>query len=319
MSTSFKQSRSIFSPPVSKILNRFLNRLGYDLMPRIAHNNKGVTPQSMQSHPLTALVRSRTVGPCAFACPIDEVVMLNGFGFGNSTWHPFSATLEQLTNAASLKYENSVLKDFYALWQPKDAAEAVADFRHPPSALCGKPAHGYHFTPWSPISLDEVIDEIRRYYAADYIEHDCPELQLEADGFKFHGPVSTALGQVEFERLKKIYKEISRTGYDRSFGDINVYILRRRKELKFICRGGVHRLAAMKALGHTYIPARLSPPYVVDIQDLDYWPQVESGQWDVESAERYFDHLFDFDARSWVRALGINSFAIKTSQPQSQA
>ncbi|MDX9885100.1 hypothetical protein [Thauera sp.] len=305
MSTKSQNSRSGAISILPRVLNRLLRRLGYELVPHAASSKKAIEPPPMHAHPLTALVRSRSMGPSAFACPLDQIVMLNGFGFGPSGWHPFSAALEQFAADSISVFGDSVLRQFYTLWQPGDAAEAVAGFTHPPAVLRGAPPHGYHFTPWSTLSLNETIEEIRRYYAADYVEHHCPDLRLEVDGFKFHGPVSTELGRVELDRLIRVHRALGRLGYDRSHGDINVYILRRGSEFRFVCRGGVHRLAAMKALGHTSIPAQLRPPYLVDIQDLEHWPQVENGHWEAESAKRYFDHLFDFDARNWARIRGL--------------
>src|SRR5690606_32246466 len=125
--------------------------------------------------------------------------------------------------------------------------------------------------------------------------------RIEVDGFKFHGPVSDRLGRIEFERLVRICSSLESRQYDRRLGDINVYALRRNGEMRFVCRGGVHRVAAMKALGHPTIPARLSPPYLVDIVECEGWPQVVAGAWGQSAAEGYFDHLFDFDALSWAR------------------
>lgn len=213
--------------------------------------------------------------------------------------------MEQHAGGGVSDYSDSVLRQFYTLWQPGDAAEAVAGFTHSAAVLRGVPPHGYHFTPWSTLSLNETIDEIRRYYAADYVEHNCPDLRLEVDGFKFHGPVSMELGRVELDRLLRVHRALGRMGYDRFHGDIKVYMLRRGSELRFVCRGGVHRLAAMKALDHTFIPAQLRPPYLVDIQELEHWPQVKDGEWEIESARRYFNHLFDFDGRNWARIRGL--------------
>jgi hypothetical protein len=44
---------------------------------------------------------------------------------------------------------------------------------------------------------------------------------------------------------------------------------------------------------------------VIDVDDVDRWPQVRAGVWTREAAIRYIDHLFDFDATAWARQLGL--------------
>jgi len=132
-----------------------------------------------------------------------------------------------------------------------------------------------------------------------------PDLSLERDGFTRHGPVSLALGATEFRRIWEILTTIQRLGYDRSAGQelkeagVTVEILRRGNELHYLNRGGLHRMAAMDALGECDIPARLYSQTIIDRSEAGSWQQVRSGVWTRAEAERYFDHLFDFDAREW--------------------
>lgn len=303
---------------LSQFANSLLEHFGYRIV-RSRSVARELVPPFLNAHPLTALVLSRTMGPTAFSCPIEQIIMLNGFGFGQSSWHPFSAALQARALGNTPIFNDSVLRRFYAHWQPKDAAEAVVGFNKTPNILRDAPPHAYHFSPWSTLSLEETIDQIERYYAADYVEHNCPDLRLEIDGFKFHGPVSSELGRVELDRLNRIYNTIADFGYDRLRGDINVYMLRRGTELRFVCRGGAHRLAAMKALGHTAIPAQLRPPYLVDIQELEHWPQVVSGQWDAEAAKHYFNHLFDFNALAWAQVRELAEVETEASKESGQS
>lgn len=315
MSTNQVRLPSVRFSRLQQLAKFLLNHFGYKIVriPSLA-SELDSEPPILHSQPLSALVLSRTMGATAFSCPIEQIVMLNGFGFKRVSWHPFSAALQEHAEDKVSAFDDSVLRRFYALWQPRDAAEAIAGFIHAPNVLRAAPPHGYHFSPWSTLSLGETIAQIESYYRSDYIEHNCPDLRLEIDGFKFHGPVSPELGRVELDRLVRIYKTLAGFGYDRFRGDINVYMLRRGSEIRFVCRGGVHRLAAMKALGHASIPAQLRPPYLVDIQESDHWPQVVCGQWDAESARRYFDYLFDFNALAWAQVRGLAQVEVDTTQ-----
>jgi hypothetical protein len=262
-------------------------------------------PPPLLDHAIDALLSQRVGGAARFMCPIADVVMLNALGFGPTKWHPFSATLRQLPIPD--RFDDSILARFYSLWQPRSGAEAVAGFREAPAALSAAPAYGYHFTPWSHLPLSAVLKEIRAYHLADYAEHGCNRLTIEIDGFKYHGPVSTSLGNCEYQRLRRIHQVLMTQGYDRRYGDVSVYILRRGAETRLVCRGGVHRIAALTALGHQFVPARLVSPYLVDISERAWWPQVSNETWSLKAATRYFDHLFEFDAAKWAIQLDMEN------------
>jgi hypothetical protein len=260
-------------------------------------------PPPLLDHPLDAVVAQRCGIGDRFACSVGSIVMLNGLGFARHSWHPFSAVLQH--NSDATRYEDTVLARFYEAWQPSDAAHAVVGFSSAPALLASCPAYGYHYTPWSDLPLAAVLDQIRLFHAADCAEHGKAELDIDRDGFKHHGPVSPSLGETEHRRLMKVHSSLAHQGYDRRNGDVNVYVLRRGAEHRVVCRGGVHRVAALAALDQNSVPACLRSPYLVDRQDLQFWPQVRNGNWSVESAGRYFDHLFDFDARLWARQQGL--------------
>lgn len=288
---------------VATIASAALKPFGLDIVHRstVAVH---ATPPPLRRSPIEALVASREGEPGTFLCPVDGIVMLNGFGFGPHAWHPFSAVLRQYSRGTVSCYEDSVLAAFYAEWTPAQASEAVLGFTDGPSCLVGVPAHGFYFTPWSSRGLPQVLSLVEQYYAADYREHGAPDLRIDVDGFKYHGPVSVKLGRLEFDRLARIYASLASRQYDRGMGDVNVYAIRRRGELRFVCFGGVHRVAAMSAIGHDAVPARLCAPYLVDVEELEGWPQVVNGAWASAAAKRYFDHLFDFGSLEWARAMG---------------
>jgi hypothetical protein len=262
-------------------------------------------PSPLQPHPIAALLDSRIGRKGTFHCPIHRIVMLNGFGFDFLSWHPFAAALQEYRLQGALPLKQTVLYRFYQVWRPQNAAEAIVGWLDRPEVLRVLPAHGYHFTPWCTNSAAEELIQLETFNVQDCEEHQDFNLDINRDGFKYHGPVSDRLCEVERRRLVDVYRSILSRGYDRQCGDIRVFILRRGPELRFVCRGGVHRLAAMQALGHASIPATLSPPYLVDSVESSHWPQVVNGAWDPEVALRYFNHLHDFNAREWAEANGL--------------
>jgi len=280
-------------------------RIGGFLYPWKKGISSDAAPPRLLDHAIDALLSHRVGGQDRFICPIKDVVMLNGLGFGPTKWHPFSAALRQ--RPIPDRFEDSILARFYSLWQPQSGAEAVPGFRDAPAILANAPAYGYHFTPWSHLPLSAVLKEIRSYYRADYAEHGCDGLQIDVDGFKYHGPVTKSLGNCEYQRLRRIHQAMMTQGYDRRFGDVNVYVLRRGTETRLVCRGGVHRIAALAALGHQFVPARLVSPYLVDISERAWWPQVSNETWPSEAATRYFNHLFEFDAANWAMQLDMEN------------
>lgn len=294
---------------VARWSNRMLRGLGVELVRIRVEPEDTLLP--LEDHPIAALLASRFGRKVAFPCPVASIVALNGLRFGSAGWHPFSAALRAYASNGRLAAESRLVR-FYSVWQPVDAADAIAGFGERPEALCSAPPHGYHFSPWSDKTLEQELAQIERYYRADYDEHGCGALRLGVDGFKHHGPVSPRLARVELDRLVRVYDSLKTHGYDRRQGHVHVYLLRRGGELRFVCRGGLHRVAAADALGYESVPATLCAPFVVDIVESDHWPQIAKGRWEASTARSYFHHLFDFDALRWVHSLGLTGDARET-------
>lgn len=255
----------------------------------------------------------------AFHCPLEYVVKRIGFS-NPGGWHPFVAALQEYEAGESSRYEGSVLKKFYEVHQPENAAEAYIGFQDAPEAYLSYPAHLYNLRPWVSMTLEQMDQYRRRAAERDNREHNSGQTVLSnKDGFKEHGPVSERKGQLEYKRLVKVYNSIKANGYDRSQGHAYFLMLQREKELRFMNGGqGVHRTAAMVALGYETIPAMFSKKYVVDVELVDYWPKVREGIWTCEQAEAYFHHLFDFDSRAWAREQGLLSVQDHSTSSRAQ-
>jgi len=258
--------------------------------------------------PLEALCYQQGGKAAAFRCPLKYVVKSNALSYSPDGWHPFVATLREYAAGESTGYEDSVLRQFYETHQPENAAEAIAGFDQAPSDYENHPAHVYRLRPWRSRAADWVDQNVRNWSELDAREHGRSEhdWSFDEDGYQFHGPVSERIGRLEYQRLTDIYERLKAEGYDRTRGHAHFQVLRRDGECCFLnCGSGSHRTAAMAALGHKTIPAVFTKNHVVDVEMVEYWPQVRRGVWTKEQAEAYFNHLFDFESKSWARERGL--------------
>ena len=258
--------------------------------------------------PLEALCYQQGGKHAAFRCPLKYVVKQNALSYSPKGWHPFTATLREYAEGESVGYEDSVLKKFYDTHQPDHAAEAIAGFEQAPSDYENYPAHVYRLTPWRSRTADWVDQNVRNWTEREAREHgnaDC-DWSFDKEGFQYHGPVSERKGQLEYQRLIGIYERLKADGYDRSCGHTQFLVLRRGSEYRLLnCGSGNHRTAAMAVLGHETTPAVFTKNHIVDVEMVEYWPQVCQGRWTKKQAEAYFHHLFDFDSRIWAHERGL--------------
>lgn len=250
---------------------------------------------------MEALLQRQGGEAAAFRCPIDRCTHFVGFGFSARGWHPFVATLLEYRAGLAPSYDRSLLKDYYEMWQPRSAAEALAGF-HMGGALTELPSYCFYLTPWTAATPDTVAETLDYWTRVENAEHGEPDLDFREHGIGYFGPTHPIKGEMEFRRLTRIHDRLAATGYDRRYGDVRVRVLKRGHELRFIVDGGgYHRTAALAAAGESEVPATFVEPFVVAEEDVEYWPQVRRGVWARDDAVRYFHHLFDFDSREWAR------------------
>lgn len=260
-------------------------------------------PPPIFEDPLEALHYHQGGKPAAFFCPLDQTRHM-GFDPSSRGWHPFVAALQEYHAGLATSYQDSVLEAFYDSWQPDRASDAIPGFAaHAPPAFRELPSPDASVAPWISYSVGEMRERFHSWYRKDNAQFSA-EFDPDTHGHKDFGPVHPDHGELEFRRLTEVFASIRDYGYDRTLGDVNVGILRRGSDLRFIKWGpGTHRTAAMAALGHATIPATFSRTRgaIFDVADVDYWPNVRNGIWYREAATRYVDHLFDFDSVQWAR------------------
>ncbi len=267
----------------------------------------------LRDSPLEALHYFRGGSKAAFLCPIRDIGLLNGTKFGEVGWNPFSQTAAEILQNPQISDAETTLAKFYQNWQPADAASAVLGLAESCAGLRGLPPHLFYLVPWRSLSVEEIEHEVQHWYRKDLIEHGFPPFEIDVSGFKHNGPVRPELLNAEVARLRSIVPILQNRGYDRRFGDVSVWLLKRGDDLRFINRGGFHRTAAYDALGHKVIPAKLVEPGIFDVDDVDFWPQVRAGRWTREEALRYVDHLFDFDSKGWADQFNFSSHPLGQS------
>lgn len=299
-------------------LNVSVTRSTDELLVRISRGqrqpDRSMPP--LLSGPLEALYHIRGGKPAAFLCPVAQCVTVNGFNFDPAGWHPFSAALMEYGAGLCAAYSGSLLERYYLQCQPQSAAEALLTPEIAPPQFRQLPSHLLYLFPWSARTPAEANQAVRKWTQDDHIEHTGPAVLDMAVSVKDHGPLDPAIAEFEYRRLTTLYDALKRDGFSRSYGDVRVILIRRGEDFRFLnFGGGLHRTAAMAALGHEVIPAMPLNQLLIDTREVDYWPQVRNGIWTRESALSYIDHLFDFDALSWARQ---HELATQPSIPDQQ-
>ncbi|MFN3937460.1 MAG: hypothetical protein ACK4KW_07755 [Gemmobacter sp.] len=260
-----------------------------------------------------ALARLERGEVAQFMVPLADCRLKTAQSFGRSGWNPFSELVRELIAAPDLVYRDSILARYYHAWRPRNGAESVAGLETSCRGLVAFPAWAIQISPWDSRDLDAGLRRAQVSFERDMSQNGEPGITLQKDGFYRFGPVSDRLGEVEFARFRKTLGQIRNRGYNRAAGlelgdpGVLVDVLERGTERCFVNRNGLHRMAVMDALGHDYMPVRLYRRRLIRREDADDWPNVKRGLWSKAEALRYFDHLFEFDARSWARGLGLMS------------
>lgn len=256
--------------------------------------------------PLEALLYSQGGKPSRFNCPVNLSTHCVGLGLGEASWNPFVEMLSQYREDPGLTYQDSILKIYFDSWAPTTAAHAIAGFHDVPKRFHNLPPYQLFLSPWSSLSERDVEEDTIWWNQKDNREHGGEGLSFPGDGWAFFGPVSTAKGELEFNRSVQLFQSIKSNGYDVTCGGVGVTLLKRGSDYRYLIGGGgYHRAAVMRALGFETFPAQFHRNSVVDVADVELWPNVRNGLWAPDQASAYVDHLFDFDGRGWAEEMGF--------------
>lgn len=288
-----RRPRSVTSVRLA-LLRRLARREGFELRARRAPPAAIIEFESASD----AIYAQSDV---CFRVPMERCFYPFGYGYGAGAWHPFTATLrEAATTTDPYPYATSLLARYYSVFQPKSLAQLLfpADSDASGSPL-GK-VDIFRFEPYLPWFLDVGVRTVEHGLGPEH-------------GHQGYGPVSEAKGRLELERLLRTYHSVKRDGYrpDIAGDDIRGYFLMRGTDYRFIVRQGLHRMAALAALGYESVPVGFMRNFAraVHVNDLASWPRVRSGAFPELWARRYVDQFFDTDVRWRARELGFDDGA----------
>jgi|SRR5690625_2098883 len=237
----------------------------------------------------------------SFDVPIEKCVNIYGYQFHLPSSHHFTATLVEYAKNPNIRFKDSKLCKFYEGFTPENLKTLYFSYSNLESInhnndsplLCYNPQ--VITLPWLPdivYTTSEVNGKERSEAGLSFKE-----------GSQSFGPVSQAKGNLEFSRLINTYNSISSKGYtvDYFHNQISGYFIKSDSDYRFIIQNGNHRTASLAALGIKSIPVifRYDYPRVIDINDVELWPQVKNGNVTKCDAESIFYAMFqgkDFSA-----------------------
>lgn len=252
-------------------------------------------------------------GDTIFTVPAEKCFYPYVFSYGPRGWHPFVETLREVRSDPSISYRATTLHRYYEAYQPRTIREVLFENGFEVSgaeSLEQFSADRYlPLLPWDPWP--------RKVRGEKGLE--------PSHGNQGYGPVSEEKGELEFRRLTETMQSIERHGYRPALhgdGEIRGYFLKTADDYRFIIRSGLHRTAALVALGHEKIRVGLFKGYprAVHICDLDSWPLVHDGAVTREAAEKYFGRFFNEDGHEKAGRLGLlNSPPLAEDEPAAAA
>lgn len=213
---------------------------------------------------------------------IDKCRDLFGTAYRND-WHYFVETLLQYEKNSELKYEDSILKEYYQGFNPKNLEEGLFTDR----GQAPKLSQGWIEYPWN-------YDKSKRLIFTQSLGETRP------GGNHFFGPNSDEFGSAEFSRLTKLYTMLKKHGYQPELhpdGYITGYLLARWSDYRFVITEGQHRMACLAALGYDEINCRFTenPRFLrkVSFDEIKKWPQVNNGVYSRNLARKVFNRFFE--------------------------
>lgn len=197
-------------------------------------------------------------------------------------WHHFVETLKEYKGNPEITYDDSVLKQYYAHFQPRNLEDGLFTKRGRASKL----RSGWIGYPW--------------YWSAELkVIFENTPAETRPGGNHHFGPNTDEFGQGELARLTPLYTAFKQQGYQPelfSDGYISGYLLVNGEDYRFVVTEGQHRVACLATLGYESIRVRFSQkpeyPRIVRFEDAKKWPQVVNGAYSRTLALKVFERFF---------------------------
>ncbi|MFV0367825.1 MAG: hypothetical protein ACK5KM_05150 [Hyphomicrobiaceae bacterium] len=208
--------------------------------------------------------------------PVTKCVSYYYYRFGENGWSPFEEAARQSISGISHSEIVERLQLYYHDFQPRNLGEACFGIEHGLAELDSISPYT-RFKPW------------RRTTALIS--------GANGEGNQNFGPTTLSKTTMEVERSVGVTRSVMKHGYQPDAfrdGYIHGYALISGADFRFLITGGVHRLAALSALGHDRVLVKFDKkmPRFIDKESVLFWPQVASGDCSKATALAMFDAYF---------------------------
>ena len=230
--------------------------------------------------------------------PAKLGVGLRFYPFEGQTYHPFILALKGIKENKNQKdFAFEVLKKYNQLCSLKTANDFLGLSKT--EACFSNENHPYEYTyPWSTvvpheikkITLDDIRGENSRY---GFKTEEALDLPLASDRKIW----------IETKRLVHLMVSIKESGFKQQSQDsLGCFVLLNGDSWRWYVHGGQHRAAVLAVLGYDKFPVCVRR--IIRREDVDIWPQVQSGVFTREQALLVFDKLFSAKpppvAKEWM-------------------
>lgn len=210
--------------------------------------------------------------------------------------NPFVQAVVEYHSGRVTRFEDSTLKRYFDAWHPASTAEVLGLDPHDAGLTAEQPPQAV-VLPWAAEAA--LVDPARRLDRVDrWNREESRSTGVEvgvAAGHKQFGPVSNALGRLEFRRYGALTDAVVRRGFMPRVaeGYIGVQLLVDGPSHAAVITGpGLHRAVVAGALGVDPLTVAVDKhPPMVHRSDVASWPGVCSGLFSHDSALRAFDRM----------------------------
>ncbi len=290
---SFDFLHVIFKPDTIELLRNLVHSLlgifGYHL--KHSSDLIPIDLRAICNHPVSLFYHSLP-RPILVDLPVSLGRSLRTFPL--QAGHPFIFAMSKaINNRGNEKMViRSAFDSYYKAVQPHCAADWLNLNADQSRILTQEPPHSLTM-PWDK-RIPAGWRVAREAFAKNENNFYGTSLSID-NGWHFWGPVCPVKLTIETDRLHRLLKSFAMVGYKRDDGpdgDIAAVVLKKADgSWRWQVTGGEHRVAAVGAFGYEQVPVRVKQ--VINREDVDVWPGVQSGFFTTEAALSVFDMIFD--------------------------
>lgn len=232
------------------------------------------------------IVRFLTQPWCQWIIAPEDETTIFACGFGGNGWHHLRLTLAEIDADPQIEAQDTTLWRFLKDFRPASISELVSN---------------------SGINLPLFV------YPWGTFQKGVLESNKSVEESRFCGPSQDGFVVGEFERIKALYSQIRKNGYQptkfpNSFIG-GTWLARSNGQRRFVVLQGNHRMAILAHLGYTKVAVRTMPGYISLIREKDIkkWPLVQRGLCTESHASEIFNLFFEVSGFHITDRLGGSS------------